>query len=59
MNDPDENRRFQIHYGMDDGYGYVVTDIEQTGHDWRGLIVFKTDSRSDAEAKANELNGSD
>jgi hypothetical protein len=50
-----KERRFQIHYGLNDGAGYVVTDSTGTG-DWRGRITFKTDSRSDAEERADELN---
>jgi hypothetical protein len=53
---PSERRRYRLLYGQGDGAGYVVTDTEAAGADWRGQIVFKSDSRGDAEAEADRLN---
>jgi hypothetical protein len=53
--------RYRVHYGQNDGAGYVVTDSAAVGSekDWRGKVVFRTNSRSDAFAEAQRLNDED
>lgn len=55
---PKRARRFQVHFGMaKDIHGYVVTDTRAADKDdYRGKVLFSTDSRGDAEKEAERLN---